>query len=60
MAAAKTLTVQFKKEKETKGTHMFLEEGERDTHKIGQLYVKRPACEELGNPEALEVTIKVK
>ena len=50
------VTIKFKKEKETKGTFVYAEES--DTQKVGTLYLKKAAAAELGNPEALTVTIE--
>jgi len=53
--AAKNVTIKFKKEKETKGTFRYTEEG--DETKVGSLYLKKAAATELGNPESLTVVI---
>lgn len=55
MADAK-ITIRFTKTKETKGTHVFTEEG--DTPSVGTLYLKKSAAATLGNPETLIVTIE--
>lgn len=47
-------------DRETKGTKRYSEE-ERDDDKrpvIGKLYVSNEAVEQLGNPEAIKVTIE--
>ena len=54
--ADKKFTIKFNKEKETKGTFVYTEEG--DTPKVGTLYLKKPAAAELGNPESITVTIQ--
>lgn len=62
MAAAKsvkTFTVEFVKDRETKGTFRYAEEvpdgaGEA---KIGSLYVRRFALSDLGMPEKITVTV---
>jgi hypothetical protein len=58
-SAAKSTTVSFEKEKETKGTVRYAEQVEEDSPKVvGTLYLQKPAAEALGNPESLTVTIK--
>jgi len=53
--AEKKVTIKFSKEKETKGTFRYTEEG--DDPKVGSLYIKKPAAAELGNPESITVVI---
>jgi hypothetical protein len=53
--AAKEVTVQFMKSKETKGTFCYTEDG--DDVKVGTLYIKKATAATLGNPEKLTVTI---
>lgn len=50
MPAAKPqpLTIAFNEERETKGTVVFVEEGEPADHKIGKLYIKKSAIPDLG------------
>jgi hypothetical protein len=55
MMATGKFTVKFTKEKETKGTFVYTEEG--DTPKIGTLYLKKAAAAEIGNPESITVTV---
>lgn len=56
MAAAKSIKVEFERERETKGTVRF-KEVEEENPVVGTLYVKKAADAKLGNPEALTVTI---
>lgn len=56
MAKSKSLSLEFEKEKETKGTIRYSEVG--DEPAVGKLYLKKPAAEGLGNPESLTVSIK--
>lgn len=51
----KKVTLKFTKEKETKGTFRYSEDG--DDPKVGSLYIKKSACGDLGNPESLTVVI---
>jgi hypothetical protein len=51
----KSLSISFTKEKETKGTFRYAEDG--DDPAIGKLYLKKDAAEKLGNPEDLTVTV---
>ena len=48
----------FEKFKETKGTHVFREEERPEGVVVGQLYIKKAAAAELGNPEVVEVTVE--
>lgn len=51
------ITVYFTRERETKGTQRFEEEGPADARSVGYLYVKKAADVALGSPERIEVTI---
>jgi len=56
---AKSTTISFDMEKETKGTVRYAERVEEDGQKVvGTLYLQKPAAEALGNPDELTVTIK--
>lgn len=59
--AAKQATATFTKERETKGTFVFAEEGDDDKHVVGKLYIKKPAMERLGwdNPTKVKLTVTV-
>jgi len=48
--------LQFSKEKETPGTVRFQENGDREKHVVGTLYVKKAS--EFSKQETLDVTIK--
>jgi len=54
------IKISFTKAKETKGTWAYVEDGPAEGHKVGSLYIKKPAVAELGNPESIELTIKAK
>lgn len=47
----------FTKERETKNTVRYAEQGDESGHKIGVLYVKKSTLERFGNPGTLEVWI---
>jgi hypothetical protein len=51
------LTKTFTRERDTKRTVRFQEEGPEDEQAIGVLYVKKTALQAMGNPEALGVVI---
>lgn len=51
-----TLELQFTKERETKNTVRFSEDGKQQA--IGTLYVQKSALAKIGDPEALSVTIE--
>jgi hypothetical protein len=55
-ARNKPLTLKFTREKETKGTQRFAEDG--DEPSVGTLYVKKAADAKLGKPERITVTIE--
>ncbi len=57
MTKDKNVVVEFTKEKETKNTFRFSENG--DDPVIGTLYVQKRVMTELGNPETLRVTLEV-
>jgi hypothetical protein len=50
------LTLTFSRDRETKNTILFREDGP-DTPAIGPLYVQKHALAKLGNPEKLAVVI---
>lgn len=58
MAGTTSIVVKFTKEKETKGTWKYQEEGDSANHKVGTLYLRKSTVEKLGNPEALQIEIK--
>jgi hypothetical protein len=58
MAVAKSVTVKFTKERETKNKVRFAEDGDESKHVVGTLYVDKSAMSKLGNAENLSVTIK--
>lgn len=58
MAKGKSLIVNFTKERDTKTTTRYSEDGEKTDHTIGTLYVKQSALKKIGNPETLTVTIE--
>lgn len=51
------MTLSFTKEKETKGTWRYHEDGTTADAAVGTLYLKNHAVEKLGNPETLSVVI---
>jgi hypothetical protein len=51
------ITVSFTRKAETKGTFKYAEDAADGAEKIGTLYIKKPACAELGNPEKITVVI---
>ena len=53
--AVSAVKLVFSKEKETKNTVKFTEEG--DSPIIGSLYVQKSAIAGLGNPDKVEVTV---
>lgn len=53
------VTLKFTKEKETPGTVRFAEDGDKDNHKVGTLYVKKSAGD-LADKDTLTVTIEAK
>lgn len=55
--AVASLKLRFVRERETKGTQRFEEEGPKEGHRVGYLYLKKDADSKLGCPENLEVTI---
>ena len=56
--ASKTVTAEFKREKETPGTVRYAEVVEEGGKKlVGVLYVQKPTADMLGNPASLLVTI---
>ncbi len=52
------IEISFSKEKETKGTVRYQEDGDRDDHMVGTLYVKKQAFDGAAYPETLNVTIE--
>lgn len=50
------ITLVFDKAKETKGTWAYTERG--DNPKVGSLYLKKSAVEQMENPTVLKVTIE--
>jgi hypothetical protein len=50
----KTLTVSFTKERETKNTVVYAEDGDPGQHKIGRLYIQKSAD---FSPEKIEVKV---
>ena len=46
----------FKKDKETKNTVRYAEQGDEPV--VGTLYLQKSAVEKLGNPDTLKVTIE--
>lgn len=57
MATAKSINISFTKERETPGTHVFAEDGAKEEHSVGKLYIKKSAAAKLGDPETIKVTI---
>lgn len=55
----KSFTVTFVHERETKGTHRYNEVGDRDSHKIGAIYVKKSALNG-STPKQIVVTVEAK
>lgn len=53
----KSIELEFTREKETKGTQRFAEEGEKTSQVVGVLYVKKDGDKRLGAPERVRVTI---
>ena len=51
-------TVSFNIEKETKGAVRYKEEGERDDHKIGTLYIRKSAFGDEPFPASIKVTVE--
>ena len=49
------VTIEMKKERETKGTVRYEEEG--DLYAVGTLYVRKHVVAQLGNPDRLTLTI---
>lgn len=43
---------------DTKGTRRYEEEGEPGDVKLKTIYLKKPVAEELGNPDAITVTVE--
>ena len=56
MAEKTKLTATFSKERETKNTVRFAEDG--DTPIMGTLYLQNSASEQLGGAEKLKVTVE--
>jgi hypothetical protein len=54
-----TISVEFKREKETKNTVRFAEVVTGDEPLVGVLYVQKNTSARLGNPESLTVTLAV-
>lgn len=52
------LALSFRRERETKNTVRFSEDGDEAEQAIGTLYLKKEALEQLGNPEELTVTVR--
>jgi hypothetical protein len=57
LMAKKEFQVTFETEKETTGTVRYSEVGDKDSHKIGKLYLKKAAAKSLGNPKTIGVTV---
>ncbi len=57
---AKSVKVKFSKERDTKNTVRFAEEGDPEDNKIGTVYLKKATVAELGSPEDIEVTVTAK
>ena len=51
------ITRTFSRERETKRTVRFQEDGPEAEHVVGALYVRKDALAQLGNPEALGVVL---
>jgi hypothetical protein len=51
------ITKTFVRERETKSTYRYKETGAEAEHAVGQLYLKKVAAAQLGNPETLAVVI---
>jgi hypothetical protein len=52
------VTLTFTKDKETKGTFRYAEDGDEPV--VGTVYVRKAAAEKLGNPEKITVSIQAK
>lgn len=54
------LKLTFVRERETKGTVRYKEKQEDESQRpiVGTLYVTKPALNDLGNPQELQVTIE--
>ena len=50
-------SVGFSFERETPGTYRFMENGDKETHRIGTLYVKKSAFPK-GAPKGLRVSVE--
>lgn len=48
------------KDRETKGTLRYAEEGEEDTQACRTLYIRKSALNKIGTPTAIKVTIEGK
>lgn len=57
MPKGEGLELTFEQEKETPGTVRYSEEGDKDKHSVGKLYLKKAAAKKLGNPDSITVTI---
>ena len=53
----KRIAVNMTQDRETKGTRRYLEDGDRDAHRIGTLYLKKAAAAELDNPTRVTVLV---
>ncbi len=58
MSTVGHITCHFTRKKETPGTIVYGEDGDKEQHAVGSLYVKKAAAAELGNPVKLTVTIE--
>jgi hypothetical protein len=56
-AKSNTITMTFTKEKETKGTVRYMEDGDKEQHSVGALYVQKSAYALMNSPEAITVTV---
>lgn len=52
------MKITFTKSGETKGTFKYSED--KEPNKIGTLYLKKDAANELGNPDKVELTVVAK
>lgn len=55
---AKTISVSMNRERDTKNTVRFAEEGEREDQQLGTIYLPKRTLADLGNPKSVTVTIE--
>jgi hypothetical protein len=54
-----SVTVELVREKETKNTIRFAEDGEEDSRRVGMIYLPKSTVAGLGDPDRIALTVAV-